>query len=195
MLDGALAKRYARALFELAIGPPEAAGLPDETGSMKLLDQIDAELKEFAALLADHRQLHTILNHPNIGLSDKKTLVSRVCEGYSQVTLSFLYLLIESRRQGLFKLIAREFARMADAARHVVEVKLTCAGPLSDKQEKELTAVLAAQTGSTIRLVQSVDEDLIGGAKVQIGDTVMDGSVRAALRKMHSDLRKASLAT
>ncbi|MCL1791301.1 MAG: ATP synthase F1 subunit delta [Peptococcaceae bacterium] len=200
MLAGALAKRYARALFELATlpgvaGEPATAGKPDVAGSpkdsTKLLDQIDAELKEFSALLGDNRQLYTILNHPNIGLSDKKTLVSRVCEGYSRMTLSFLSLLIESRRQNLFGAIVREFGRMADESRHVVEVNLTSAGPLTDMQEKELIKALSVQTGSAIRLIRAVDADLIGGVKLRIGDTVIDGSVQTALRKMRSDLRRA----
>lgn len=181
MLNGALAKRYARALFELA-------------GQMKVLDQIDAELKEFSALLAEHQEMYTILNHPNIGLSDKKTIVTNICKGYSQTTLTFLCLLVESRRQNLFAMISREFARMADAARNMVEVKLISAAPLTDQQEKDLIQALAAQTGGNIRLIKAVDSDLIGGVKLQIGDTVIDGTVQTALSKMRSDLRKVSIA-
>jgi F-type H+-transporting ATPase subunit delta len=177
MLNGALARRYARALFDLAT-------------QMKVLDRIDADMKGFTALLAENREVRTILNHPNIGLSEKKALVAKVCAGFSRITLNFYYLLIESRRQNLLELVGREFARMADAARNVIEVGLTSAVPLTPQQEEGLRKALAAQTGGTVRLIAAVDPALIGGARLRIGDTVLDGSVQTALDKMRDDLRK-----
>ncbi|MCL1916738.1 MAG: ATP synthase F1 subunit delta [Peptococcaceae bacterium] len=180
MLNGALARRYARALFELAT-------------QMEVLDQIDAEMKGFTALLAENQEVRTILNHPNIGLSDKKAIVEKIGADFSRITLSFFYLLIESRRQNLLGLVGREFARMADTARGIIEVCLTSATALTAQQEESLQKAMETQTGGTVRLILVVDPALIGGARLQIGDTVMDGSVRTALDKMRNDLRKVSI--
>jgi F-type H+-transporting ATPase subunit delta len=180
MLSGALAKRYARALFDL-------------TTQMKIADQVDTELTEFSSLLDSNREMRSVLNHPNVGLSKKKDIVSKVCSGYSKTTLNFIFLLIESRRQNLAGPVSREFSRMADEVRGVTEVLLTSAVPLTEQQDKELMKILETQTGGKIRLITTVDPELIGGAKLRIGDTVMDGTVRTALQSMHNDLRKVGV--
>jgi len=179
MLNGALARRYAQALFELA-------------DQMKVLDQIVAELRDFNDLLARNQEMRYVLNHPNISLTAKKDILKKVCPTYSDITLHFIYLLIDRRRQNLLALISKEFSRMADRARQIVEVKITSAVVLEPQQEEQISLMLREKTSSTIRLVTAVDETLIGGAKLQIGDRVIDGTVRAALKKIREELKKAS---
>lgn len=180
MLSGALARRYARALFELAV-------------EMSLLDQVDGELRELAEIIEQNNELRYILNHPNITLSAKKDVLEKILkDNISDISKHFLYLLVDRRRQDLLSDIQREFSRLADEARQIVEARLTSAASLTSTQEEKLKQVIERFTGKNVRLLTEVDPDLIGGAKLQIGDRVMDGSISTALKKMREELRKTS---
>lgn len=180
MLNGALARRYARALFELAV-------------EMSLLDRVDSELREVVDLVDRSKELRTVLNHPNISFTTKKDVLESIfADSFSEITRHFIYLLVDRKRQNILSLVQREFSRLADEARQIVEAKVTYAASLTSDQEQELKQMLEKCTGKNIRLLKQVNPDLIGGAKLQIGDRVMDGSIVYALKKMRAELRKSS---
>lgn len=175
MLSGALAQRYAQALFEIA----------NETS----LDSFDTELRELTQIIEEHEEITQVLYHPHIPLSEKKSLINKLFEGQVSETLrNFLFLLIDRRRQNFLKPIQQEFARMSDEARQIVEAKVVSATPLSDGQVERLKNGLARLTGKNIRLVSELRPELIGGALVQVGDRVIDGSVAHALNRMRKKL-------
>jgi len=180
MLNGALARRYVQALFELAV-------------EMKVLDQIDSELRDLAQLIANNQELKYLLNHPNIEDEAKKETLGKILDSsVSELSRHFLFLLIDRRRQNLITLIQREFSRLANEARNIVEAKVTSAASLSSGQVEKLKQIIAKSTGKNVQLLTDVDPGLIGGAKLQIGDRVMDGSISTALNKMREELKKSS---
>lgn len=179
MLNGALARRYAQALFEIAV-------------EMSVLDRIDAELRDIAEVIEKNSEIGNVLNHPNISLENKKGLLGDLFQGISEITRSFLFLLVDRRRQNLIVYIQKEFTRLADEKRQVVEAKITSATPLTSDQEAKLKDIIVKSTGMQVRLLADVDPGLIGGAKLQISDRVMDGSIAAALTRMREELRKSS---
>ncbi|NLO96716.1 MAG: F0F1 ATP synthase subunit delta [Peptococcaceae bacterium] len=180
MLAGALARRYAQALLELAL-------------EMSVLDQIEAELRFLNKLMLENKELQHVLNHPNIETSIKKKILANILgNNVSEISKHFLYLLIDRRRQNVLSLIQREFTRLANDVRNVVEAKVVSAVSLSPEQEKKLKQVIAKITGKNVQLTAEVNPQLIGGAKIQIGDQVIDGTVAAALLKLRQELIKAS---
>lgn len=180
MLSGALARRYAQALFDLAV-------------EMSVLDRIDKEMKAISELFNDNKDLKYILNHPNVNNESKKDVLGKIFEeSMSDMTKHFVYLLIDRRRHNLLSLIQREFTRLADKALNIVEAKITSATSLSSNQEERIKQVIADMTGKNVRLLAEVNSDFIGGAKLQIGDCVMDRSISTALLKMREELRKSS---
>ncbi len=180
MLSGALARRYAQALFELAV-------------EMSVLNRIDNELKTISELFNDNKDLKYILNHPNVDDESKKDVLGKIFEeSMSDITKHFVYLLIDRRRHNLISLIQREFTRLADKALNIVEARIVSATSLTSNQEEKLKQVIADITGKNVRLLAEVKSDFIGGAKLQIGDCVMDGSISTALLKMREELRKSS---
>jgi len=177
MLNGALARRYAQALFEIA----------RDTS----LDQIDRELQELTELVATQEEVQKVLYHPHISLTEKKALMDKLLAGQlSNIMRHFLYLLIDRRRQALLPLIGREFGRLADEARQVVEAKVASAVALTPAQIERLKAELSKKTGKTVRLNTEVRPELVGGILVQVGDRVMDGTIKRALERMRQELRK-----
>jgi ATP synthase F1 subcomplex delta subunit len=175
MLSGALAQRYAQALFEIAVKTS--------------LDDFDKEFRELAQIIEEHEEIAQVLHHPHISLSDKKAFINKIFEGnISEIMQNFLFLLIDRRRQNFLKPIQQEFARLADEARQVVEAKVVSATPLSDDQKERLKNQLARLTGKNIRLVSELRSELIGGALVQVGDRVFDGSVARSLNRIRENL-------
>jgi F-type H+-transporting ATPase subunit delta len=180
MLTGALARRYARALFELAV-------------EMSVLDQIDHEIRFLSDLIAQNDELKYLLNHPNIDAAAKKEVLGNILDNHvSDMSKRFFFLLIDRRRQNMLAMIEREFIRLANETRHLVEAKIVSAVPLSLDQEQKIKQVIAKTTGKNVQLTAEVNPMLIGGARLQIGDQVIDGSVAAALSKLRRELTKSS---
>ncbi|MDI6813601.1 MAG: F0F1 ATP synthase subunit delta [Desulfitobacteriaceae bacterium] len=177
MQSGALARRYAQALFEIA----------RETS----LDQIDRELTELTQFIQEQEGVQQVLYHPHISLTEKKALMDKLLVGQlSDVMRHFLYLLIDRRRQNFLPLIRREFSHLADEARQIIEAKVATAVTLTPNQTERLKAELSRMTGKSVRLVSELRPELVGGVLVQVGDRVMDGTIKHALERMKLELRR-----
>jgi F-type H+-transporting ATPase subunit delta len=179
MINGALVRRYSQALFKIA----------SETS----LDPIDTDLRELTKLVEEHEEVKSALLHPHISTKDKKSIMDKLLgEEFGATTRHFLYLLIDRKRESLLPFIQREFTRMADEARHVVEAKVASAFALSTSQLDDLKQAIGRMTGKDVRIVTEVRAELIGGILIQVGDRVMDGTIAHALKKMRVDLRRTS---
>ncbi|NLL53045.1 MAG: F0F1 ATP synthase subunit delta [Peptococcaceae bacterium] len=180
MLTGVLARRYAQALFELAM-------------EMSVLDQIESELRFLDNLILEHKDLKYILSHPGIEVSSKKEILAKILDNnVSEISKHFLYLLIDRRRQNILTMVLREFTRLANNVRNLVEAKVVSAISLSPEQEEKFKQVISKLTGKNVQLITEINPQLIGGAKIQIGDQVIDGTITAALSKLRQELIKAS---
>lgn len=180
MLNGALARRYSRALFDLA-------------AEVSALEKMDSELRNIAEVIENNHELKFLLNHPNVNFETKKSVLAKIFDqSVSEITRHFLYLLIDRRRQNLIGLIQQEFSRLANEARNIIEAKVSSAAALSATQQEKLKKTIFDLTGKNVQMLIEVDPGLIGGVKLQIGDRVLDGSVATALKKMREELMKAS---
>jgi F-type H+-transporting ATPase subunit delta len=96
--------------------------------------------------------------------------------------------LAENRRLAVLPEIAALFATLKDAEQGVAEVTVTSAAPLAARQRDELSAALARRLRRTVHLHCATDPALIGGAVLQSGDLVIDGSLRTRLERIAYDL-------
>lgn len=178
MLKGALARRYAQALFELAL--------------QQDLNQIENELGQLTGLIEGNAEVAHLLYHPHISLSEKKAIMDKLLSGnLSDTVRRFFYLLIDKRRETLLPDIEREFKLLADQSRNIVEARIASASPLSEIQEERLHQELVRITGKDVRMIKEVRPELIGGIMVQIGDRVMDGTVANKLSQIRLSLNRA----
>jgi len=179
MINGALARRYSQALFKIA----------SETS----LDPIDTDLRELTKLVEENEEVKNTLLHPHISVSDKKAIMDKLLgEEFGATTRHFLYLLIDRKRESLLPFIQREFTKLADEARQVVEAKVASAIALSASQLDDLKQAIGRMTGKDVRIISEVRAELIGGILIQVGDSVMDGTIAHALQKMRVGLRRTS---
>jgi len=172
------ARSYASALLGAAGGDDAVASTLED------LDAFRAEVLDANPKFAD------VLASPKIPSADKDRMLVELCEGrVRDVTLRFLRVLNRHDRLGLADAVAEEARRLWDRRRGRVAVKVRTAAPLSPDQAEALRAKVAGLTqGGEPVLNVVTDPDLIGGLVVQIGDVVLDASVRNRLEQIRQRL-------
>jgi len=165
--------RYAQGIFQLAKEPE--------------LDSWRQELAQLEALLQDD-VLRAAFANPSVTTPRRMELAQRLAPELRQETQNLLRLLIEHRRTSEMPAIRREFERMADKAAGIVNVALTTAVDLSDAEQQRYERVLADRLGKKVRMDYRHDPGLVAGATIQIGDRLIDGSVRTQLDRLRQRL-------
>jgi F-type H+-transporting ATPase subunit delta len=167
-----LARRYAGALFGVA----EKADI---------VDKAQGDLALITSSLLSMQDLRETVMHPLVPPARKKSIAEKVYAGkIDDVTLRFLYLLLDKRRESIIGDVEKEFVSLANRSRGVVIATVSSAVPLTEDEQAALASKLSAYTGKTVELELSVDPELIGGLTVRIGDTVIDGSIKGHLASL-----------
>ena len=176
MLTAQLAKRYAKALFEVAL-------------EEKKLDAFGVQLTELHEAIAGHPEMERFINNPRIKKEAKKELVQKLFEKQlSPFVYNFLRLLIDKRRESILRSVLAEYKKLANEAQNIVPAEVTVARPLAKEQEAQLLEKLERITGKDVVIETKIDQSIIGGVIVQIGDKLIDGSVTSQLRSLQKQL-------
>ena len=179
--DYRAARRYARALFNTALRTGEVEG-------------VDQSLEAIAHASQATPQFMNVMRHPLITRERKKELLHHIFEGRVQpVVEHFLFLLIENDRAAILPDIGEQFKRLLDEHRRETDAEAVSAVPLSPAQIEALKARLQAETGYTVRLKTRVDETMLGGLLVRVGDRLFDGSILSQLRRMEEQLQQVKV--
>ena len=177
-MNGAVAKRYARALIAAAA----------ENGKV---DDVADELRRTASWLADP-ELARALGSPMLGSKAREELLGQVVSSLSLSGLSrdFLAVLGEKGRLGEFAGIQKAYESMADDAAGRVRATVRSAQPIADGSLAELVGVLEKIAGRKVIPTVEIDPELIGGLTVEMQGTVYDGSVRTQLDRLARTMAK-----
>lgn len=182
--DSSVALPYAKAVFDLA----QAGGrLQAWSAFLQLAAQmaLDPGVKELLARPgSDREQLVSVMADIARGALGEALFAGEQPQG-----LNFLRLLAENQRFAVLPDIAARFEVLKAAAENTLEVTLTSASPIDDAQRQRIEKTLAERFQRNIRLTVEVDPQLLGGARLQVGDRVIDGSVRTGLDKLATALR------
>jgi len=169
-------RRYATALLDVA----------EDTG---ILDTLTADLELIGATLDDSADLQNVLKSPLIKGDAKARALKAVFAGrISDKTVIFLELVCKKKRAAFLAQIIKEYRDLCDERAGLINVDVKTATRLDDSQSKELIDALATYTGKKVRARLALDESLLGGVTVKIGDTVLDGSVSHQLNLLKSSL-------
>ncbi|MBI4831309.1 MAG: ATP synthase F1 subunit delta [Candidatus Lindowbacteria bacterium] len=167
---------YAESLFRLA----SAEGVAD---------RVEEELRELERLYQSNYELKEFINNPRIKAEGKKNaLADLMGNKLSRVTLNHMYLIIDQDRGRVFPKIAEEYYLLASASRSKVSAEVITAVPVSEAELDKLAAELKRLTKKDVFLRARVDESIIGGAVVRVGDKVLDGSVRSKLAQLKKQI-------
>lgn len=178
MKQTVLAKRYAKALFVVG---KEAGALG---GYQEMLDQL-------ALWCRDLPQLGDVLTNPLYPLDIREKALAGVAKamGADQAMTRFLLLLVQKKRGGLLPEIATEFQRLVDDAAGVSRGTVKVAAPMAADMQKKIQATLEKITGRTVVLSVLEDPGLIGGMIAQVGDLVIDASIRTQLAGLKESIK------
>ncbi|HKN77637.1 MAG TPA: F0F1 ATP synthase subunit delta [Lysobacter sp.] len=167
-----LARPYARAAFALA----------RDTGAYAPWSNALA----FAARVAADPQVAGLIGSPKLTNADAVSLLA--IDGASDAMRSFLDLLAVNRRLALLPEIAGLFEELRAEAERVVKARITSATAMGDGELEGIKAALKKRLGRDVEIETAVDASLIGGAVIDAGDVVIDGSLKGKLGRLQSAL-------
>ena len=175
MPRAASARRYAQAVFELALENRELE---------KWFDDL--------TLLSDsvsNQEFLDFLSQPRV-TSEEKIRVVRDALGdlVEPLALNLMSLLATKNIAHILPGITDRYQELLDAQQGIELAEAVTAIPLDDDEERRITEMLSAMSGRDVRLTTRVDAEILGGMIVRIGDRVMDGSTRSRLRAMRREL-------
>ena len=177
-----VSKTYGEALFELAV---------EEDREEEFLSEV-AQLK---SLLDENPDFGKLMNHPKILKEEKLKVLEEVFGGrISKELLGFLHLVVSKDRYGDIDAILDFFISEVKKLKGIGIAYVTTAADLNEAKKKEIEAKLLATTSfQKMEMHYQVDEDLIGGMVIRIGDRVVDSSVRTKLFELQRELLKVQL--
>ncbi len=179
MLNMAVARRYAQALFDLARDKGQ-------------IEQVDGEFSMVVNLIESNRQLKAVMDDVLIAPDVKRGLVEKLLTGkVSPMFMNFLTLVVRKRRESYLAQMYRAFLDLANEARGVVEVEVRSAVQLPDETLQRLEGKLVSRLGKRVKFSTQVAPELLGGLVVRVGDELMDGSVKTRLHRMHDRLLRS----
>ncbi len=170
----AAAKRYARAVFELA----EQDGNVDEWAS---------RIAKVRGLFADP-EVAAVLNNPTIAMQEREGLVATAPKLFDEEATNLARLLIESGRIDDAAEIDEEFQRLADDAAGRVRATVTTAVTLESEDRERVARELSKRLDKEVKLSVVVDPRILGGLKLQYGDRIVDASVATRLEQLRRRL-------
>jgi F-type H+-transporting ATPase subunit delta len=168
-------RRYAEAVYQLATRD----------------DALDAfaEGLDLASGIVAQEDVLEVLRNPARPLRQRTDLVDAlIASRVPEPVLKLVALLVERGRIDRLAQVTAEYRRMLNAERGVVEAVAKTAMPLTQDETAALQKKVAGMTGRTVDLRVEVDESLIGGITVRVGDTLYDASVRGRLERLRHEL-------
>jgi F-type H+-transporting ATPase subunit delta len=170
-----LARVYAESLFEVA----------REKGK---LEAIHEQLGEFADAVTDSRDLQVFLFSPYFSSTEKRDGIARAVSGGEPELVNFLELLAEKHRMPVIFRIRSRFDELWAKENRQLEVRLTTAVELDPQVVERVGAEIERQTDRRIELEAEVDQEMIGGLVLRVGNMVVDASLRGRLEKLRREV-------
>ncbi|MBU8905887.1 F0F1 ATP synthase subunit delta [Desertibacillus haloalkaliphilus] len=177
MSNHAVANRYAVALFQLA----------KERGQ---LEPISEELQQVKEVVESTPELEQLLEHPKVTSQKKKNLIQdTLASGLSESVVNTLLLLIERGRINIILPLIDKYQQLANDERGIANATIYSVKPLTEEEKNQFSQGFAKKIGKNTLYVENIiDQDLIGGVKIRIGDRIFDGSVKRQLDRLERQL-------
>lgn len=177
------ARPYAEALFA-SVGAGGAAAASEMAGALA------GELEGVVTALQQQPEARAVLTHPAVAPAAAQAALAGLTTGRSPLVANLLRLLFAKRRFGLLPDIATALRARVDEASGRVRGRLQTARALEDAQREAIVRSLGRRLGRTVEMTPEVRPELIGGARVVLGDRVLDASVAGRLAALRQQLAR-----
>lgn len=174
-----IARVYSRALFEVGKESDK-------------LDELKQQLDEVADAFDSNRELTTFFFSPYFSTEEKQDGLRRVLEGADEELLNFLELLLENHRMPAIFRIRRQFDDLWQEENRLLPVQVTSAVELDEDTIREIGDAIGKQTGRKIEFASEVNPDVLGGIVLQVGNSILDASIRGRLERLRKQLTRAA---
>lgn len=167
-----IGNRYAKALIDLA----------NEQGK---LEEVYNDMKFFESVCTENDEFRKIMANPIVRHEKKFGILKKIFENrVTNVTFSIFNVLTRKNREQLLYPIAQEFHKLYDEQKGIQKVQVSTPVALTDAQKAEFSRVVAESMNKTVELTEKIDESLIGGYVLKVGDTQIDTSVKHKLNEL-----------
>ncbi len=171
MNEGKIARVYAAALYEAA----------REDGHV---EQVKRDLGEFVRATEQSEELRQFLTAEEISDVRKTDVLMHLTEGGDELFRNLIRLIVDKSREGELTGIYRAFVDLVEEAEGLVHVEVVSAVPLTQSLQEALKAKIESSLQKTVELSLKVDENVLGGIRLRIGDRVVDATVRHRLERL-----------
>jgi len=173
-----ISKRYAKALFDLAI-------------EMKKLERIKDDIELIQSVTKENPEFIRLLKSPIIPAGKKNKIIAAIFKDKLDVlTFKFLQLVTRKEREIFLDTISSSFIKLYKEHHNIITITLTSSEKMDEKSKKELIKLLSDQTHKTIDLIEKVDKSLIGGFVLDMDDKKYDASISHQLERLRKSFDK-----
>ncbi len=177
MSDFRVASRYARSVFDLAI-------------ELKKVDIVYADMLVLDQVCKDNRNLVTLLKNPIVRYDFKLRILRKVFDKHvDELTLKFFDLICRKNRSNMLPEVSKVFVMLFHDYKGIIKADISSAVKLSAAIKKEFEGIVTKATGKKVELDLSVDESLLGGYVLEIGDNQIDNSLKSKLNNLRRELK------
>ncbi len=179
MLVGSIARRYAKALFDLAVEQNKVEPWSESLRSLKQAVESSAELRE-------------VLENPIYTRDQRRAIGAKLASALKldPEPANLMYILGDRNRLAYLGAIVDTFGTLADARLGRLRARVVSATPLDTPSAQAIADKLARATRAQVILERAVDPALLGGVVAQVGNLTYDGSVHTQLEDLRRNLKQ-----
>ena len=152
---------------------------------------MQGQLAQLREAVTSVDELRLMLENPEVDSRVKQDVLAQIATGSDESVVNFVKLLAEKGRAAELGEVAEEFDALVAAEQRILDVRLTTAHELSDKEFQKILGSIEKASGRKVQAERDVDPDLIGGLVLQAGSMRLDASVRGRLERLRHDLTHA----
>ncbi len=164
MNESRAAIRYAKATLDFAI-------------EKKAADAVEKDMRNIASTIGDNTELQNLLESPVIKGEIKKNTLQEVFKGSSEITQGVISTLTDNKRIALLQEVALKYIILHEQLKGEDVAFVTTAVPLTAELEKKVLAEVAKITGNKVTIQNKIDESILGGFVLRVGDLQYDASI------------------
>ena len=217
MIDQTVARRYARALLDVALDQSTADAIKGELSEIRkqiegeggfksiiaagvtmaelaaeqqVVTVIGHQLEEMTAIIEGHKDLRKILFQGLFAMQQRKDILTSLCKqaGTLPQVRNFVLLLVDKDRLRYLPVMAQLYREAADELAGRKRGHVVSASALSSSEQEQVEEKLGKIVGRKVQCSFDVDAEVLGGVRAEVGSLVVDGTVRAQLDRLTQTL-------
>ncbi|GAE92502.1 ATP synthase delta chain [Gracilibacillus boraciitolerans JCM 21714] len=171
-----VAKRYAEALFQIAV-------------EKETIDFLETELTTVKEVFQTNQEILPFLQHPKVNVKEKKQLLNEAFAGFSKDVLHTLSLLVDRHNEEIIPDVVDHFISFANEANGIKQATVFSVRALTDAEKEEISQVFTKKLNvKELKIDNQIDPEIIGGVKIKVDNTIYDGSVKGKLDRLERQI-------